>query len=843
MATGPILMPLPSAIPRLPLLLAFVGAAATLAVQLVSQGLISQHVQHQVRVDNRSRLLNAHASLDALLEQRALRMSDALRPLQSRPALINTINHPGHDELDASLSALSHKLDTEVIAVADAAARPLGRPSALTVSVLKTLRADAPLPTDTDNTDSAPLRRMVLVDWQLFQLVALPLDSPSTSGDTGHMDGSGSSTAPRWLVAAQPLARPLLDTWRQATGSDAGLLIRQPGGAWHLMVGTLPQASALPDATWSEINPGTRPNARRATGLTATSTWLRPTIDATEYDARFTLLTVGDPSDTQRGQAGVIALASAADTPGRASLLHLLLGLSLASSALIGATTFVVALGLWRSLRQLTSWARNMHGGHYKSPPKITGLGEVRELARSLDALQKSAREREAEIMHLAYRDPLTGLPNREKLRIDLRKAVDKAIESKTPCSLLIMDLDRFKHVNDVLGHGFGDRLLRLVAQRLRDEVLDSSMPLARLGGDEFAVLLKRADAPQAKKVAKHILHALERPLQLDDHTIDLAAGIGIASCPAHSSDADELMSRAEVAMYAAKHQQNGITIFQPTLDAGSQASLSLLSELRRAVDDNQLRLFLQPKVNLASGQVVGAEALVRWQHPERGMVPPTQFIPFAEQTGFIRTLSLWMVERTARIWHDLHHHGLTIKISVNLSTRDLLDQDLTRKLENVLQQYGVPPGAIVLEITESAMMDDPDRALQTLASLHRLGLRLSIDDFGTGYSSLAYLKRLPVDELKIDKSFVMKMESDLDDAKIVRSTIDLAHNLGLSVVAEGIENEKTWKLLAGLACDEAQGYFIARPMPADEFFDWARRWQTPHTDDVRLSTDFANMI
>ncbi|MDE2093571.1 MAG: EAL domain-containing protein, partial [Burkholderiales bacterium] len=208
-----------------------------------------------------------------------------------------------------------------------------------------------------------------------------------------------------------------------------------------------------------------------------------------------------------------------------------------------------------------------------------------------------------------------------------------------------------------------------------------------------------------------------------------------------------------------------------------------------------------------------------------------------------IRTLSMWMVEHTARMWRELHGQGLTLKISVNLSTRDLLDQELPAKLERIVKQHGLHPGALVLEITESATMDDPDRALQTLARLHALGLRLSIDDFGTGYSSLAYLKRLPVDELKIDKSFVMKMESDLDDAKIVRSTIDLAHNLGLSVVAEGIENEQTWKLLAGLQCDEAQGYFIARPMPAETFYGWAKTWRAPQTENVNLATDFAKMI
>ncbi|HET6789604.1 MAG TPA: EAL domain-containing protein, partial [Aquabacterium sp.] len=248
-------------------------------------------------------------------------------------------------------------------------------------------------------------------------------------------------------------------------------------------------------------------------------------------------------------------------------------------------------------------------------------------------------------------------------------------------------------------------------------------------------------------------------------------------------------------------------------------------------------------KLSLATGEVLGAEALVRWQHPTRGLVPPMQFIPFAEQTGFIRVLTGWVIERCARHCAELRDQGLALKCSVNLSTRDLLDQDLPGKLERLLAGARLSPTALCLEITESAIMDDPQRALQTLERLHEMGLKLSIDDFGTGYSSLAYLKRLPVDELKIDKSFVMNMESDLQDAKIVRSTVDLAHNLGLNVVAEGVENAKSWKLLAGLNCDEVQGYLIARPMPAAQFPQWARTWTPPDTSEEWLGTEFASMI
>jgi EAL domain-containing protein (putative c-di-GMP-specific phosphodiesterase class I) len=278
--------------------------------------------------------------------------------------------------------------------------------------------------------------------------------------------------------------------------------------------------------------------------------------------------------------------------------------------------------------------------------------------------------------------------------------------------------------------------------------------------------------------------------------------------------------------MYATKRHGGGVMLYDPTLHASSSKTLSLLTELRAAISEGQLRLYLQPKLALDTAKVVGAEALVRWQHPQRGLVPPLQFIPFAEKTGFIRQLTLWVFEEAARHWHMLMGEGLLITLSVNLSTRDLLDPELPQKFQALLTQHDVPAEAFCLEITESAIMDDPQRAQATLERLHAMGFSLSIDDFGTGYSSLAYLKKLPVDELKIDQSFVKNMETDGDDAKIVRSTVELAHNLGLSVVAEGVENEAVWELLRELGCDQAQGYHMGRPMPAGAFYEWSVGWQ-----------------
>jgi diguanylate cyclase len=479
-------------------------------------------------------------------------------------------------------------------------------------------------------------------------------------------------------------------------------------------------------------------------------------------------------------------------------------------------------------LRQLGETAKRLGAGDYQGEIEIRRDDEIGELSKAFASMRDGISNREIEIRRLAYWDTLTDLPNRAQFANLLNEAIADAQTQGAACFVLMMDLDRFKTVNDVLGHSFGDALLRQVAQRLQAQITGDGNRIARLGGDEFAVLLPRATLDDARAVATRILKSLELPIALEEQNVDLGAGIGIAAFPAHGADAESLLSHAEVAMYAAKNSGNEAVVYDPAIDKSSQQSLSLLTELRRAVERNELRLYVQPKISLASGHVVGLEALVRWVHPERGMVFPDHFIPFAEKSGFIRTLTQWVLDRAAGLGSELARNGLQLRISANLSTRDLMDQDLPAKFADVLARYGIGPESFCLEITESAIMDDPVRALQTLEGLHAMGVELSIDDFGTGYSSLAYLKRLPVQELKIDKSFVLKMERDADDAMIVRSTIDLGHNMGLKVVAEGIENLAVWELLAHMGCDQGQGYFISKPMPAEQLVEWLQRWTPP---------------
>ena len=447
-------------------------------------------------------------------------------------------------------------------------------------------------------------------------------------------------------------------------------------------------------------------------------------------------------------------------------------------------------------------------------------VGLVPLLLLPLFAVYKNA-SLSAEREHQALHDTLTGLPNRKLLLHKLNAAITDAGPTDDRVGLFLLDLDRFKDVNDTLGHHVGDELLTHVADRL-GSVLRPEDTIARLGGDEFGVLLPVVrDAATAQEVAERIRSALTQPFVLNEVSIDLEASIGIALYPAHAHDGDSLMQRADVAMYEAKETRNGIETYDPERDPHSTQRLSLFGQLRRGIEDGELVLHYQPKVDLGTGRVAGVEALVRWEHPERGLLGPDTFVPLAEQTGLMKSLTAHVLEEALRqtaAWCDA---GLLIRMAVNVSARDLHDDTFCNRVREALDRTGVPASFLELELTERVVMADPERALENLTALSRLGVRLSLDDFGTGYSSLAYLRRLPVTEIKIDKSFVLRMDVDDEDATIVRSTIDLAHGLGLRVLAEGVETAETWQRLSDLGCDAAQGYFLSRPHPAAVVTDW----------------------
>jgi len=455
---------------------------------------------------------------------------------------------------------------------------------------------------------------------------------------------------------------------------------------------------------------------------------------------------------------------------------------------------------------------------------QLVAMRELHTLYVNNDALASTNMQLEIQATH----DELTGLPNRSFLQRRLEQEAHIARESNIPAALLLLDLDRFKEVNDTLGHTVGDLLLQKIGQRLQNQLRPTDL-IARLGGDEFAIVLPATDAAGAIYAARTLLGALDAPTLVDDHAFSIGGSIGIALTPEHGDDVTTLLRCADVAMYVAKRSQSGLAEYTPEVDKHSPRKLALMSELRQAIADDGLLIHYQPKVSFSLGRMVGVEALVRWPHPVLGLIPPDDFIPLAERTGLIGPLTRWVLERAVHQCRDWEQVGLHMNVAVNLSTHTLYDPQLLSTVTDLLQKYEVAPSQLTLEITESMLMEEPERAHVVLADLRALGLSISIDDFGTGYSSLIYLKRLTIDEVKIDKAFVFGLGVDADpaDAAIVRAVVAMARPLQCEVVAEGVETVETLTFLQELGCDLAQGYYFSRPLPATALEQWARttRW------------------
>ncbi|WP_329790616.1 EAL domain-containing protein [Lentzea sp. DG1S-22] len=448
----------------------------------------------------------------------------------------------------------------------------------------------------------------------------------------------------------------------------------------------------------------------------------------------------------------------------------------------------------------------------------LVGLCGVVLLGHRRQILRQAARS-EHEAMH----DALTGLANRTLLVQRAQQAIGRSDRTGDPLGLFLIDLNRFKPINDTLGHAFGDRLLQHVANRLTAAVRDVDT-VARLGGDEFAVLLPMVSSPvNALVVAERVHRALEDAFDLDGLSVDVGCSIGVAMYPADSADVHELLKHADIAMYAAKRARLGTSVYEPGLDVHGTAQLTVISDLRRAIDQAELVLHYQPKADARTGAVCGAEVLCRWQHPRFGLLGPDRFIPAAEETGLIEPLTRYVLDHALAQCHAWHLTGWDVPVSVNVGAQCLHDTTFPDQVAGLLARHGRPASALTLEITESAIIADPIRASDVLTKLRELGVRLSIDDFGTGYSSIAYLRTMPVHEMKIDRSFTTNMRTDPSSGAITRSLLGLAQNLELEVVAEGVEDEETWSALAALGCDIVQGYCLSRPLPPDDFAAWLR--------------------
>ena len=485
-----------------------------------------------------------------------------------------------------------------------------------------------------------------------------------------------------------------------------------------------------------------------------------------------------------------------------------------------GIVLFVLG-SLWLARRiagpvnALAATAQRIEAGDYSNPVEVKSKDEIGQLATSFENMRVGIAAREQKITRLAYEDALTGLPNRVR--------IEERLESLGPTAeavMVVLDLDRFAAINDALGHPVGDQLLRQVGTRLAGHLPPRAM-LARLWGDEFAFLLEGMDRTAVRSFAQSLLDALCTPMEVEGQRLDVSGSLGIAFHPSDGVGINALLQRAELAMYEAKRRQCGFMLAEEVGPGPLPEQLSLIGEMRDALEKHEFILHYQPKLDLVTGRVVGAEALLRWQHPVRGLVPPGSFIPFAERTGFIREITPWLLGEVATQTATWRAQGLDLVVSANMSARDLLDPSLVVRVRDLVSKHGLPPAALCLEITESALMEDPTLAQSHLEELAAFGVKLSIDDYGAGQASLTYVKSLPVHEIKIDQSFIRSLDNSPKDVAIVRSTIALGHALGFAVVAEGIETEADLAWLRESGCDIGQGYFIARPMAVAAFVDW----------------------
>lgn len=451
---------------------------------------------------------------------------------------------------------------------------------------------------------------------------------------------------------------------------------------------------------------------------------------------------------------------------------------------------------------------------------------EVNRLVMAFNSMRQQIHQRQMALEDQALHDALTGLPNRALLNDRIEQAINIMHRDSQPMAVLLLDLDRFKEVNDALGHPVGDQLLQHVGQRLKS-VLRESDTVARLGGDEFAIVSPNTDSGHACEFARKVIGIISEAFCIETQELYVGVSIGVAVYPQHGDDASTLVRHADVAMYHAKRNKLGYSLYKQSQDEGSVDKLTLVSDLHNELQQTQsMQLFYQPQINIFTRQLVAVEALLRWEHPQFGYISPEHIVNMAEHTGQIDELTHWVVDTALRDCADfIKSEG--IRLSINLSARNMQDARLPERVAQSLQQYGIEASSVILEITESAMMNDPVRARTIMYELNAMGIELSVDDFGTGFSSLGYLKMLPVSELKIDKSFVMNMLDDENDAIIVHSTIELAHNLGLKVVAEGVEDQTTLLQLRNLKCDVAQGYYFSRPIPKIELAKWIRDYES----------------
>ena len=613
---------------------------------------------------------------------------------------------------------------------------------------------------------------------RVYQLVMLPIRSPLPVA---------------WIVMGFALDETAVKELAAVTGLDVTLAMRTPQG-WNAAATSLSGSSvrqALAEISAAYDAP--------VSDLVTRSLSLAPdaAVPVTAVLSR-SLAEAREPFDRLRERLVLIALICV---------------------SLSAVAVFWLARNITRPLKALTSAIEAIRGGRYDAPLVVERRDELGTLAEGLQLMQKAVDSRDRDIRTLAYTDRLTGLMNRTAFTDDLNGALTRADQ---PVAVALVNLRRFRRINECLGYGIGDAVLKQVASRLSEAPAIASQ-WARVGADHFAAFTPLGPGASLEQWGSQLLQRLARPVEVSEQPIDISAVVGLACAPRDSNNADDLMRCADLAVERARRENVSLRAYDAGLRVATRDQLSLLGELQRAIDGNELVLAFQPKLNLQSGELVGAEALMRWRHPTRGLLMPAAFIPFAEQAGFIRKITRWALREGAMVGAAWAREGRPLNLSVNISADDLSDAQLDGHLRDVLVESRMPSELLTLELTESGFIGDPDQALLRLHTLKIQGVMLSIDDFGTGYSSLSYLTRMPVDELKIDRSFVSAISGSPEATAVVQAAIEMGHSLGLSIVAEGIEDRGTAADLASLGCDVGQGYVYAKPMLLADFEAWRR--------------------
>lgn len=761
----------------------FVALLAT--VQIVSFALISFANTNNARQKIAGELEVGERIFARLLDQNRERLTQAARVLSADYGFREALASNDLPTVQSALRNHGARVRADVMMLAALDQRMIA-----STGEIGTLSTSFPIPALIDEARrKGAASSLEVLGGDAYQIVVVPVLAPVPIG---------------WVALGFKVDDAIAEDLRQLTSLNVSFMWHEDKADWSVLAST--------------VDVEARKQLQAALDSTGTPVSIRE-LGEGEAEQQLRVIPI-----EQHGQKAVVAVLQRSVAEAMRSFERLrrtLLGLAVLSLALTVVGSVVLAAGITRPLRQLARAAMRIRRGDYETRVESSRQDELGVLAHSLDHMRGGIADREKQILRLAYQDSLTDLPNRARFNECLVEAIEKAMHQGDAISVMMLDLDRFKYVNDTLGHSVGDHVLREVSGRL-SALLEPSDVIARLGGDEFAILVAGGSA-RVLPLANRIIAALEEPIVYEQQPVDVGTSVGAAHFPQHGSSASTLLRNADVAMYVAKRNKLGFAVFDSEYDTHQQLHLSLLGELRRAVEKDELRVFYQPKVTLSTSRVGAVEALLRWEHPTRGLVPPIDFIPFAEHTGYIKVLTRWVLEESIRQCGEWLRDGLELRVSINISARDLMNRELPNFLSMLLERYETPPDLICLEITESGFMEDPTHAQKVLERLRALGLHLSIDDYGTGFSSLSYIVRLPVDELKIDRSFIQRMASDPTTATIVRSTIDLGHNLGLKVVAEGVEDAQGMKLLAELGCDQAQGYFMSPPLPPERLVDWLK--------------------